>query len=33
MSVIQVRDHGAFDYVDISGSSEKWIGSGLFFSV
>lgn len=28
--VIQVRDHGASDYVDISGSSENWIDSGLF---
>lgn len=33
ISVFQVRDNRAFDYVGISGSSEKWIDSEYFFNV
>lgn len=33
ISVFQVRDNRAFDYVGISGSSERWIDSEYFFNV
>lgn len=30
-SLIQVRDNGGCDYVDISGTSENWMDSGHVF--